>query len=43
MDDDSEHKVGDSDNGLVLDSEYIGGGGGEESETVSESDGKLLS
>ena len=32
MDDDSEHKVGDLDNGWVLDSEYTGEG---ESDVVS--------
>ena len=36
MDDDSEHKADDSDDGLVLDSEWIGE---EESEDVSEGDG----
>ena len=35
MDDDSEHKVDDSDDGWVLDSEYTGK---EESDTASESD-----
>ena len=36
MNDDSEHKVDDPDDGWVLDSEYIGE---EEREVVSESDG----
>ena len=36
MDDDSEHKVADSEDGWVLDCEWIGE---EESDVVSESDG----